>query len=617
MNKLIISILLLILFSMNSHISYGSENTALIKSYIKSKDDLSRSQWGNIAINLPSINGTYTGKDIIVAVLDTGVDGTHPELSGKLVDGYSTIDDKVIYKDENSDFDGHGTHVSGIIASKENNQGITGVAPNAKIMPIKVLSSNGGSDLSVANGIRYAVENGADIINLSLGGERKLFEKSNNITCEAIKVANRNNIPVVVASGNQGSYNNPLNLPAGCKGAISVAALNKELKKSYFSSYDSTIFISAPGVDILSTIPHSNYNNFAHMSGTSMAAPFISGSLALLLEKYPNISYGEVIFKLKNSTLDIDIPGKDPNTGYGIIDLNKLLNNKSSNLTYIKRKVKNTESAVISKAISNTKETEIFIKYNSTERAQLQYIIYVNQGIIKSFKMKNNSKKITIPLDAWKGGYLVLAIKYKDRYYYSDNFTVSEIKFPYSDKPEYIAKISNITTKWVESGIEVKFDNDGENGIIDITLLDWNYSLVYDNEILSNNTSFIIPISNDSELRAHYNLLLMGSPGKLQNTYIDPQYFLFGSLSVVDQYDYAIKGTSVNLCFQNNIACQGDTIQLVNYESGEIISSLTVLEDLTFSIIIPKELLAEKNILKVDKFQSNVINMIKDNKNEK
>jgi hypothetical protein len=588
--------------------SFGSDNNLLKNEFSKIINDSTRAQWGTIALNLGKTHKNYTGKNIIVAVLDTGVDGTHPDLKGNLVDGYSTITNEIISKDVNSDYQGHGTHVAGIIAAKKNDIGITGISPDAKIMPIKVLGANGGSDLTVASGIKYAVENGANVINLSLGGERNLFEKNDNLTCIEINNAINKNIPVIVASGNQGSYLNPLNLPAGCEGSISVAAIDKKLNKSYFSSFDSSIFIAAPGVDIISTIPFNDNYNYDYMSGTSMAAPHISGAVALLLEQNPNISYTKLKDKLSKSTLDIDIQGKDPNTGYGLLDINKLLYNESTSIKIIKANLAKSSSATITKAISNTKKTDIMISYNTKDKILSEEIIYQFNGKITSFKVKNNEKRVTIPIDAWKGGYIVLAIKYKDRLYFSDNFYVTDIKFPESKTPVFVANISNITTSWNDKGIEVTFENKGGDGQLDYTLLDWNYSLYTDKKISTNDSKFIIPVDEISELRAHYNVLLIGTPGNLQTHYVTPQYYLYAQLLEIDKEDHVIKGTTVNLCFQERLACGGDDVEIINYATGEPIAKTTILDDLSFSIILNNNMLSEKMVIKHKNTISNILN---------
>ena len=605
--KIKVSFLSAVIILTSPIVSHGYDKNILRNEFTRIINDSSRAQWGPIALNIGNTHKKYTGNNIIVAVLDTGVDGTHPDLKGNLVDGYSTITNEVISKEENSDYQGHGTHVAGIIAAKNNGIGITGIAPNAKIMPVKVLGANGGSDLTVAAGIKYAVENGANVINLSLGGERNLFEKNDNLTCSEISKAINKNIPVIVSSGNQGSYLNPLNLPAGCEGSISVAAIDRKLSKSYFSSYDSSIFIAAPGVDIISTIPNNDYNNLEYMSGTSMAAPHISGAVALFLEQNPNIPYSELKDKLSKSTIDIDIQGKDPNTGYGLLDINKLLKNESTTIKKIKANLSKNLSATITKAVSNTEKTNILISYNSKDKILAEEIIYHFNGKIESFKVKNNAKKVSIPVDAWKGGYIVLAIKYQDRVYFSDNFYVTDIIFPKSESPIFVANISNITSKWSNEGIIVTFKNDGGSGQLDLTLLDWNYNLYADKKISTKDTKFLIPIEEISELRAHYNVLLLGTPGNYQTHYIAPQYFLHAQLLEVDQEDHVIKGTSVNLCFQERIGCGGDELEVLNYNTGETIAKAIILDDLSFSIILNKSLLSEKMIIKHKNTFSNII----------
>ena len=142
--------------------------------YEREKNNLSKNQWGNFATRSNLANSISKGGSIIVAVLDTGVDGDHPDLKDRVLPGYSTLDGKVYTDFKNFDTHGHGTHIAGIIAGNDNLAGITGVAPEAIILPVKVLSERGGSDKTVADGINYAIDNGAKVIKLSLGGAEPL-----------------------------------------------------------------------------------------------------------------------------------------------------------------------------------------------------------------------------------------------------------------------------------------------------------------------------------------------------------------------------------------------------------------------------------------------------------
>lgn len=235
--------------------------------------------------------------EIIVAVIDTGVDIAHPDLRNNIWrneaeflgmpnqddDGNGYVDDIFGYDFANDrpngiDDHNHGTHCAGIIAAELNGFGAAGVAPKVKIMPIKFLSANGsGTTENAINAIRYAIDNGADVISNSWGGGGR-----SQFLDDVIQEAQNRGILVVAAAGNDSNDNDSsATYPANYEGVISVAASNQSDELAYFSNYgESSVTIAAPGQNIYSTVMGAEYRFF---SGTSMAAPQVSGALALSL----------------------------------------------------------------------------------------------------------------------------------------------------------------------------------------------------------------------------------------------------------------------------------------------------------------------------------------------
>lgn len=274
-------------------------------------------QWG-----MPAVEATkawelldqWQGKkkEVVVAVVDTGIDAAHPDLQGRVLPGYNTIDDKPDGHDDNE----HGTHVAGIIGAVPGNGiGVAGLVGNmpVKLLPIKVLNSNGsGTSLSVAAGIEKATEMGADVINMSLGGNGY-----SRLMHDAIKKANDKGVLVVVAAGNS-SRNTIDYYPAGYSEVVTVASVNQQLQSSSFSNYGSEVDIAAPGEEVLSTVPGGKYEKF---DGTSMATPFVSAAAAVLKSIHPDWSNEEVRAALLASAKDIDSKGFDTRTGNGLLQL--------------------------------------------------------------------------------------------------------------------------------------------------------------------------------------------------------------------------------------------------------------------------------------------------------
>ncbi len=271
--------------------------------------NLGGNNWGNDLVKAPEVwNRGYTGQGIVVAVVDTGVDYTHPDLAANIWvnsreiagngiddDGNGFIDDvrgwDFVNNDNNPlDRQGHGTHVAGTIAGGNNGFGVTGVAYNARIMAVQVLGDTGsGSHAGVANGIRYAANNGAHVINLSLGGGYSAEIYS------AIQYASNRGSIVVMAAGNDGSPQPGYPAFHATEFGLSVGAVDSNSRIASFSnragSNSAMQHIVAPGVNVYSTTPNNTYRYF---NGTSMATPHVAGVVALMLSANRNLTPSQV-----------------------------------------------------------------------------------------------------------------------------------------------------------------------------------------------------------------------------------------------------------------------------------------------------------------------------------
>lgn len=250
---------------------------------------------------------------VIVAVVDTGVDLDHPEFKGKLVKGYNFVDNNDTPMDDN----GHGTHVSGVIAARTNNaKGVAGMSWKSKIMPVKAIGSDGsGSAYDIAQGIYWATDHGADVINLSVGNYT-----SSAALKEACKYAYDNNVVLVAASGNDAS--SQPSYPAAYPQVMAVSAVDHNKKQAEFSNYGDYVAVTAPGVDIASTYISSDY---AALSGTSMACPHVTALASLIRSVQPDMKNTDVIKVIRQTAIDLGPPGKDPAFGYGLINVNAAL----------------------------------------------------------------------------------------------------------------------------------------------------------------------------------------------------------------------------------------------------------------------------------------------------
>ncbi len=275
------------------------------------------SQWAPQFVSAPAAwDITQGDPSIIIAVVDTGIDAAHPDLKDKIVGGTSFVGS---VKDQF----GHGTHVAGIAAASTNNStGVAGICPRCSIMPVRVLDANGSGSMSdVAAGIVYAANNGARVINLSLGGA-----STSQTLRAALDYAVAHNALPVAAMGN--AYAPEALEPAYWYSALSVGAVDQSGAKAGFSNYGAKTDVVAPGVAVLSTMPtypvtlNKTYEqNYDALSGTSMATPVVSGIAGLVLSRNPALTAAQVKGIIEATAGD----GKSFNTttGFGLVNAAK------------------------------------------------------------------------------------------------------------------------------------------------------------------------------------------------------------------------------------------------------------------------------------------------------
>ena len=274
----------LVLYAEKDNLAFALETT---------NDPYLPNQWGLSKIRASDSgesawNYSHGNPDVLLAVVDTGMDQNHADLIGKIAKNKnctnsSTVDDRY----------GHGTHVAGIAAAATNNsKGVAGIGYNVRLINAKGLGDNGSGYYSwIANCIIWSADNGASVINMSLGGT-----SSSQVLADAVNYAWNKGVVVVAAAGNSNSTS--ASYPAYYPNAVAVAATDSNDQKASFSNYGNWVDIAAPGVSIYSTAPnHTNslrINNYAYLSGTSMATPFVSG-LAALLKSAGNLTQTEIV----------------------------------------------------------------------------------------------------------------------------------------------------------------------------------------------------------------------------------------------------------------------------------------------------------------------------------
>lgn len=289
--------------------------------------------WGVARIGAQQAWSVSRGAGVKVAVIDTGIDRDHPDLIGNLAGGVNFVKrssgpswkapDATAWDDNH----GHGTHVAGTIAAKDNTTGVVGVAPDARVYGVKVLASDGSGYVSdIISGIEWSVANNIDVINMSLG-----LSSHVQALQDAVDAAYRADVLIVAAAGNVGDgygATNEVSYPAKYDSVIAVAATDSTDKIAYFSSDGAEVELAAPGVDVVSTLMGGGYGA---MNGTSMATPHVAGVAAAMragttaadTDGNGSVSASEVRLYLRTTADDLGTTGQDVFYGYGLIDANE------------------------------------------------------------------------------------------------------------------------------------------------------------------------------------------------------------------------------------------------------------------------------------------------------
>jgi type VII secretion-associated serine protease mycosin len=273
-------------------------------------------QWHVQALNLAGAWTYADGNGVTVAVLDSGVDAHHDDLEGQVLPGLDLVE-----KDGDGDSDpvGHGTTVSAIIAGRsDDSAGVVGIAPKAKILPVRVLDAENRYDdaLVVAKGVRWAVDQGAKVLNLSLGGSG-----SSAALAAALDYAFAKDVVVIACTGNATasttSGSDGVWYPAREPGVVAVSGVERNGNELWSGSISGKeTVITAPATQLVGARP----DGYWKVQGTSFAAPMVAGTAALIRSRWPDMAAGEVINRLIRTAQDRGAPGRDPEFGFGMVD---------------------------------------------------------------------------------------------------------------------------------------------------------------------------------------------------------------------------------------------------------------------------------------------------------
>ncbi|MEU5698434.1 type VII secretion-associated serine protease mycosin [Streptomyces aurantiacus] len=300
---------------------------ALLPATTAHADGIRAKQWALDAMHTQEAWQTTKGKGITVAVLDTGVDDEHPDLAGNVLTGKDMVGFGAGRGDR--PWARHGTAMAGIIAGhghgSGNSEGVLGIAPEAKILPVRVILEDGDSARgkarntrgnALAEGIRWAADHGADVINLSLGDDSKSAHPE-PAEDAAVQYALKKGAAVVASAGNGGEKGDHISYPAAYPGVIAATAVDRYGTRASFSTRRWYATVSAPGVDVVIADPDRKYYEGW---GTSAASAFVSGAVALVKAAHPGLSPAQIKDLLEETARNAPSGGRDDSRGYGFVD---------------------------------------------------------------------------------------------------------------------------------------------------------------------------------------------------------------------------------------------------------------------------------------------------------
>lgn len=274
-------------------------------------DEVRNQQWHLSHLRVDAAWQHSTGEDTVVAVIDSGVDSDHPDLRGKVLPGIDLVDEG---GDGHTDEVGHGTGVAALIAGHDDPAGVVGIAPGAKILPVRVLDQDNRYDdgSTVAKGLRWAVDHGARVANLSLGSAKHSADLA-----DAIQYAYDHDVVVVACGGNVGvEKTDEIWYPASEPGVIAVTGLDQEGRFWKSSLHGPQSVVSAPAVKLVGARP----GGYWKVQGTSFAAPMVSAAATLVRSHWPDMSAANVVNRLIRTARDKGPEGRDDRYGFGVVD---------------------------------------------------------------------------------------------------------------------------------------------------------------------------------------------------------------------------------------------------------------------------------------------------------
>lgn len=558
------------------------------------RENLEESQWNMLALRVNEANASSTGNGITVAVLSDGVDGLHPDLQGQVLTGYDAVkktsyDPNIIKQFIEGSY---GTFTAAIIAGKRDNAGIRGIAPDAKILPVVIDGSNGIRDASTADGIEWAVANGAKIITLITGIGAYFASENPTLTCDAIARARSQGVLTFVQAANDETLGDEiLYQPAKCRSAVVVASVAQTLGEVNRTSNAAAPALSAPGAKILSGLDAGGWYPYATSSSVLWGAAHAAGVAALVISKESSLTPEQVVNRLTGTATDLGGAGYDSTYGYGMIDAAAAVGEGGVRT-----------AAALSSSIAETSiPTIVSLERDSVNTAvnwEAPYGVSVNSYRIEGWRYEagswtrlvnesapSNAVRLTFAFDSSSNAYVrVIAVTDDGERSSSPEWNAW---YNPADTRDDSAAITAAKVRWVKSGIEVTVTSTHPEYSWDLYVIDYfGLEIIAKVKVSGGTTTYVYKVSESSELRRKRIAIGTGIGRNGVDTILEAQYQLDVTGYAAGKRHAAIAGSAFYACNPiTKVACEGDRLRVVNAKTGKTITWVTVRSDLSFSAV--------------------------------
>ena len=572
------------------------------------RGDLESSQ-GNLAV-LGSIGsdaaerlalGAADGSGVTVAVLGDGVWSDHPDLQGRVLDGYDVVNAEPVIAGTKRTFEARdsftGTFAAGLIAGNADREGIRGLSPAANILPVLVNGKVGTEDRYVAAGITWAQQQGAKLI-LVIGNENTVSAQGDeSLTCKAVTAARREGVLTFTAASNASRYTTTTYLPSRCADIVPVAAVSATFGETGGESNDVAALFSAPGTNLVSAFPDMSFYPYSQSSSSDWAAAQAVGVAAAVLSGRPTLTPVELLTRLQETATDIGAVGLDSDTGAGILDVAAAIGARQPRSRAELEKAATQVSTPRVVEITRDDNGKTSIGWEPpTGVAVTSYNVVVTswdgqRWVTDSYPVAGDQVRHVLDVDVY--GEAIVAVDAVVSSGTRSGFPSASITTKrYVRAPHVDAKITSVSGAWTDRGLKVSVERNtlGLAELWNIVILDGftQQPIKFERDINANSDSYTVYFAAGDQYREMPVVAMAWIGGTPVSKLVWPQYRLDAEGYAAGFKHGAVSGRADFACVDTQRdACEGTILKVVDSRTKKVLATTKVLSDLTFSVVFP------------------------------